>query len=519
MKSSLKKLVDSSEELEGIAAASQIERTDPTPNRHNRRTFFRKSGMFLGGMSLAKLMFSTTEEAVAQVTSRVNRSSSPSDLKITDMRYCILQLDPDGGSRNPIIRIDTNQGISGLGEVRDAADERYALFLKSRILGENPCNVEMLFRIIKQFGYHGRQGGGVSAVEMALWDLTGKAYGVPCWQLLGGRYRDKVRLYSYIPVSGKGGPDMDVEQFKEDIKQRIDNQGFTWLKFYPSLETIQHIPGTTVNSKFWSMPQYNDFVSYYRTKQPFTQQQITEKGLEALAEYVDTVRSVIGYEIPLSADGFGNYDLNNCIRVGQALDPYRLAWLEDMLSWEMTEQWKILTDSINTPTLTGEDIYLKEEFIRICDAHATDIIHPDLATSGGILETKKIGDYAQEKSVPMAMHSSGSPILFMANVHCAAATQNFLALEMTTQAVDNPWWENLVVTTDGRKVAEKGFANVPVSAPGLGIELNEDEIKKHLYPTDTSFFASTTEWNDLRSSDHLWSGRFTIGQKTGIIHK
>jgi len=519
MKTSLKNILAGNNVPKGVKKSSVTEDIMPSLPCNNRRGFFKNTGMIFGGISLGSFLFSSSEDAIAQVTSRVNRSSSPSDLKITDMRYCILQLDPDGGSRNPIIRIDTNQGISGLGEVRDAADERYALFLKSRILGENPCNVEMLFKIIKQFGYHGRQGGGVSAVEMALWDLTGKAYGVPCWQLLGGRYRDKVRLYSYIPVSGKGGPDMNIDQFKKDIKQRIGEQGFTWLKFYPSLETIEHIPGTTVNSKFWSMPQYHNFMSYYRTKQPFTQQQITEKGLDALSEYVGTIRNVIGYEIPLSADGFGNYDLNNCIRVGQALDPYRLAWLEDMLSWEMTEQWKILTDSINTPTLTGEDIYLKEEFIRICDAHSTDMIHPDLATSGGILETKKIGDYAQEKGVPMAMHSSGSPILFMANVHCAAATQNFLALEMTTQAVDNPWWGNLVTTTDGRKLTDKGFANVPVSAPGLGIELNEEEVKEHLYPSDTSYFVPTTEWNDLRSSDHLWSGRFTIGQKTGIIHK
>jgi L-alanine-DL-glutamate epimerase-like enolase superfamily enzyme len=358
MKDSLKQIVDGGKALERVASLSPPEEINLPHDRHNRREFFKKTGLLYGGMSLATFMYSSTEDAVAQVTSKVNRSSSPSELKITDMRYCILQLDPDGGSRNPIIRIDTNQGISGLGEVRDAADERYALFLKSRILGENPCNVEMLFKIIKQFGNHGRQGGGVSGVEMALWDLTGKAYGVPCWQLLGGRYRDMVRLYSYIPVSGKGGPEMNVEKFKEDIKQRIDVQGFTWLKFYPSLEMIGHIPGTTVNSKFWSTQQYNDFMSYYRTKQPFTQQQITDKGLDALAEYVETVRNVIGYEIPLSADGFGNYDLNNCIRVGQALDIYRLAWLEDMLSWEMTEQWKVLTDSINTPTLTGEDIYL-----------------------------------------------------------------------------------------------------------------------------------------------------------------
>jgi L-alanine-DL-glutamate epimerase-like enolase superfamily enzyme len=184
----------------------------------------------------------------------------------------------------------------------------------------------------------------------------------------------------------------------------------------------------------------------------------------------------------------------------------------------MTEQWKVLTEALETPTLTGEDIYLKEEFIKICNNHAVDIIHPDLATAGGILETKKIGDYAEEKGIAMAMHCSGTPVGFMASVHCAVATQNFLALEMTTQAVDNPWWGNLVKTTDGRKLVEKGYANIPLSAPGLGIELNDDEVKKHLYPTDKSYFAPTPEWNDKRSSDHLWSGRFTIGQKTGIIH-
>lgn len=482
----------------------------------NRRDFLRRAGALFGGISLAGMPGSHVEDLVAESTSRINRLSNPSDLKITDLRYCVLQLAQDG-SRNTIIKIDTNQGIYGLGEVRDAADERYALMLKSRIVGENPCNAEMIFKIIKQFGFHGRQGGGVSAVEMALWDLAGKAYGVPVWQMLGGRYRDKIRLYSYVPVHNWAK--MDIEKFKSDVKERIEVQGYTWLKFYPSLETISHIPGITVNSNYWAAPKYADITSYNRTKQPFTQLQITGKGLAELAAYVEFIRSVIGYEIPLSADGFGNYDINNCIRVGKALDPYRLAWYEDMLSWEMTDQFRVLTEAVETPTLTGEDIYLKEEFKKLCDSHAVDIIHPDLHTAGGILETKKIGDYAEEQGVAMAMHCSSTPVGFMASAHCAAATQNFLALEMTTQAVDNPWWENLVVTTDGRKLAEKGFANIPLSAPGLGIDLNEEEIRRHLFPTDKSYFAPTPQWDDKRSSDHLWSGRFTIGQPTGIVPK
>ena len=111
------------------------------------------------------------------------------------------------------------------------------------------------------------------------------------------------------------------------------------------------------------------------------------------------------------------------------------------------EQWKAVTDAINTPTLTGEDIYLKEKFFKLIDAQAVDIVQPDLATSGGLLETKLIGDYAESKGVPMIMHFAGSPVSFMANVHCAAATNNMLALEMPNNgSLDNPWWENLVKT-------------------------------------------------------------------------
>ena len=166
------------------------------------------------------------------------------------------------------------------------------------------------------------------------------------------------------------------------------------------------------------------------------------------------------------------------------------------------DQLKDISRSIETPVCTGEDIYLKEEFVKLCDMHAVDIIHPDLATSGGLLETKRIGDYAEEKGVAMAMHFAGLPISFMANVHCAAATQNFLALEH--HSVDLPWWESLVKTTDGKKMITKGFADVPLS-PGLGIELNEEVLKQHLHPSDKSYFAPTPEWDAKRSHDRIFS--------------
>lgn len=469
-------------------------------NESSRRNFLKKSA--LGGITLGSaFMFSPIEDVIAQTTQNVSRYSGPSDLKITDMRYCVTTV----LGRTAIIRIDTNQGIYGLGEVRDGADERYALFLKSRILGDNPCNVEMIFKKIRQFGGQARQAGGVCGVEMALWDIVGKAYNVPAWQMLGGRYRDKIRLYADTPEAGS------PEEQKKLMNYRINDQGYTWLKMDLGIGELKGKPGTLVNDKFWQNAQGNlaqwgdlsNYMAYGNTAHPFTQIQITDKGLDELGKLVANVRGMLGYDIPLSTDHYGHFDLNNGIRLGRSLEKYRLAWLEDIVSWEYTDQWKTISDALETPCLTGEDIYLLKSFKPLIDAHAVDIVHPDLASSGGLLETKRIGDYAEEKGVAMAMHQAGTPVSFMANVHCAAATQNFLALEH--HSIDLPWWEDLVKTTDGRKLITKGFANIPLSAPGLGIELNDEVVKQHLHATDKSYFEPTPQWNDKRSHDRIFS--------------
>src|SRR3982751_3664721 len=249
-----------------------------------RRSFLKKSA--LGGITLGSaFMFSPVEDLIAQSTQTVRRYSSPSDLKITYMRYCVTTV----LGRTAIIRIDTNQGIYGLGEVRDGADERYALMLKSRLLGVNPCNVEQIFKSIKQFGGQSRQAGGVCGVEMALWDIVGKAYNVPAWQLLGGRYRDKIRLYADTPEAGS------PEEQKKLMDYRINDQGYTWLKLDLSIGELKGKPGTIVNSKFWEnaqgmLQQWGDqsnYMGYGNAQHPFTQIQITDKGLDELAKLVD----------------------------------------------------------------------------------------------------------------------------------------------------------------------------------------------------------------------------------------
>jgi L-alanine-DL-glutamate epimerase-like enolase superfamily enzyme len=415
---------------------------------------------------------------------RVNPYSRPSRLEITDIRVANLVGVP---FRSSIIRIDTNQGISGYGEVRDQASPTFALLLKSRLVGENPCHVDKLFRKIKQFGHHGRQAGGVCGLEMALMDLAGKAYGVPAYVLAGGKFRDKVLCYADTPWS----PDpAEIGARLADRRKR----GFRFLKMDVGINLLRNIEGALA-----APPGALDTQT---TMHPFTGIEVTPKGVDHLAEYVATVRDIIGYDIPLATDHFGHIGLSSCIRVGRALEPFGLAWLEDMIPWQLTDQWRQLTEAIATPTCTGEDIYLRENFKPLLENGAVRVIHPDPATSGGILETKKIGDLAEENGVAMALHMAATPIATLASVHIAAATENFLALEH--HAADLPWWSDLV-TGLPRPLIEDGYITVP-DAPGLGFgDINEELLKEHLDPADPVFFEETTRWDREHSHDRLWS--------------
>jgi len=486
------KLPESPERIKGETDQKQEEQKQGD----NRRDFIKKAS--LGGLGLGFMCDNDPAKEMEYITQKVNRNGRPTDLKITDLRIAVVTGAP---MTCPLIRIDTNQGISGYGEIRDGASAKYGLFLKSRLLGKNPCSVEQIFKSIKQFGGQGRAAGGVCGVEMALWDLAGKAYGVPAYQMLGGKFRDYIRLYGDTPEVD------DPVAFAKKMKERLDT-GLTFLKMDFGVELLADIPGALVGGKNFDVkrqwginePQKGNANSYSMTKHPFTRVQITDKGLEIIQDYVGKVRDAVGYDVPLSADHFGHFDVNTAIRLGKALEKYQLAWLEDLVPWNFTDQWKQITDAINTPTLTGEDIYLKENFIKLIDARAIDMIHPDLASSGGLLETKKIGDYAEEKGVAMAMHFAGTPISFMANVHCAAATENFVALEH--HSLDIPWWEDLVTGID-RPIFNKGFAKVP-DKPGLGVDLNESVVKQHLRKGDL-YFAPTTEWDKVDSWDREWS--------------
>ncbi len=456
-------------------------------------------------------------ENFEQTLAHVNTNSKPSDLRITDMRFVDIVGAP---MHCTLLRIETNQGITGYGEVRDGASKLYAQMLKRLLIGENPCNIDKIFRRIKQFGGMSRQAGGVCGVELALWDIAGKAYGIPVYQMLGGKFRDKVRMYCDTDVDGKDtGLNMG-----DALKKRVEKHGYTMLKMDLGINQLWDVEGglsapvgfldeyhhtaemareakargDKAAARWWANRSYDQ----NNIAHPFTGIHITKKGFDYLENYVKEVRSVIGYEIPLSIDHFGHIGVEDCIKLANRLEDYNMCWLEDMIPWQLTEQYVRLHNASTTPIATGEDIYLLENFKPLLDNRAVSIIHPDILSSGGIYETKKIGDYAEECGVAMALHMAETPVACLAAVHVAAATNNFLGLEFHSNDVD--WWSDMVKDTEKPRIVD-GFMAVP-EKPGIGIdELDDEVLKEHIHPEIPGLWESTDEWNDWNSHDRLWS--------------
>jgi len=415
-----------------------------------------------------------------QALKSVNTHSAPSDLKITDMRIAVVCANYD----YPILRIDTNQGVYGIGEVRDAGHQENALQLKSRLLGQNPLNIDMIFRDIKRFGNWGREGGGVSGIEIALWDLIGKVYGVPCYQFLGGKYRDKVRLYADTPHPEDTSPEGYVQRVRGRAKL-----GMTFIKFDIGMHLLAGIKNTRIGTPTQHEYQTGSWVSAPGTG---TGVHVTDKGIDRMAEVVAAVREAVGWDLSLCIDhyGHGMMTTKEVIKLGHALEPYGLAWMEDPVQWWDWEGHQEVHDSVEVPIAAGEELYLLDGFRPFIENRAVDIIHPDLLTSGGMNETKKIADYAERFGIPTALHFAGSPIAFMANVHTAAAIPSFVALEH--HGLDLPFWEGLVTGLPKRYI-EGGYVAVP-DKPGLGVDLNLDNIRANLRPP-SGLFEDTSAWN------------------------
>jgi L-alanine-DL-glutamate epimerase-like enolase superfamily enzyme len=434
--------------------------------------------------SLLGPLFRATEGSVsAQET--VNRNSAPSGLKITDMRACRVAANYD----YPLIKIYTNQDVYGLGEVRDAGVEGIALLLKPYLVGRSPLNIEENLRLVRQFAGHGRMGGGYSAVDIAMHDIAGKVYGVPAHRLIGPKRRDRIRIYADTTDH------KDPKVYAERMRKRKE-MGLTFFKMDLHTDLIADRPDA-VNERGVA----------------------TDKGLGYLCEFLAAIRDVIGWSAPLAADHFGPLNVNDSIRYAKAFEPYQLAWAEDLLQtregshypWQNWRGYKTISDATTTPVNTGEDIFaLQDGFQPLIDNHAVDVIHPDIETSGGLLETKRIADCAEAADIQVAMHHAGSPIGGFAGYHCAATFgDHFLAME--NHALDMPWWQDLV-TGMPKPIIDKGYVAVP-ERPGLGLELNDAAVKEHLRRPE--YFEPTPMFDDFIVSGFRTGGPWPHFDETG----
>lgn len=426
----------------------------------DQRTRLSRRGLLGAVAGCGPLLKAVERDAGAQAPQPggFNRKSAPSKLRITDMRACRIA----SGLDYPIIRIDTNQGIYGLGEVRDAGVEGIALVLKPHLVGKNPLDIEPVLDNIRKFSNHLHLGGGYSAVDIALHDIAGKVYGVPCWRLLGSKYRNRVRVYCHLPSTS--GP----KAFAEGVRRRKE-MGFTFFKTSWSSSLVAKTPGA-VNENGVA----------------------TDKGLKLMCEVLDMIREAIGWESSLALDHIGSrLRVNDCIRYAKALEPYQLAWVEDPLpalpgelghggntsrDWQGYKEIKAAT---TTPVAMGEDLFgLEEGFRDFIDNRAIDIAHIEPLTAGGIRETKRIADYAAMRSIPTAVHCCVSPLGTIADVHAVATIRDFIAQERDNVFLDLPWWQDLV-TGIPKPIIQNGYIPVP-EGPGLGVELNEEVVKQHL---------------------------------------
>jgi len=413
-------------------------------NRQTSRRAFFKAGVAAGGLAMPGLL--TLAEAAQETAPR----SRPSDLSITGVTCGFVR----GGSRL-FVKVHTNQDIWGCGEGVDATPGTYHLVQRfSRMLeGKNPLNVHRLYEEIRKGGFFaGAQSGMyvavLSAIETALWDVAGKALGVPVYQLLGGKFRDRARLYCDTALYQRRLP--TPEDFADAAREAVE-MGFTAVKF--------------------DLDQANDPNKYDRynwTASP--------AELRRMVDQITAAREAVGPDIDICVDMHGRYDAITGEQVAKRLEHLNLMWLEEPIAAENADAYRKITESTSTPICAGENHYLAYGFRPLLDQGAVDIVMPDLQKAGGLGEGQRIANLANLYYVPFAPHMVASYLGAMASAHVCASVPNFMVLEWQIYFHKDPMYQE-IVSFDGPMVVD-GF--IPLSEkPGIGVEIDEEGMRKY----------------------------------------
>jgi L-alanine-DL-glutamate epimerase-like enolase superfamily enzyme len=387
-------------------------------------------------------------------------------VKITDVKVMIV--------RGPtwdwnLIKIETDAGVHGIGEaywgpgVKDMILKR----LKDDLIGEDPLNVVKLYTKCLLFnGGYGAIAGvtvqAASGIEIALWDLAGKLIGVPVCDLLGGRFRDKVRFYRTL----SSPPDKDPalpESWRRQAHDALANNpfGFTAFKFQGD-----SVP-TTADPTF-SEPGHDRYTN-----------QLTNKDIRRLVERMELVRKEIGPDIDMAVECHWKYATNDVIQYCNALEPIHPMWVEDPTPAENVETMERVSRATNVPICTGENLYLLAGFRELIEKQACAGVHIDIPKSGGLFEAKRISDFADLYGIWTACHNPASAVGTIASAHAASSVRNFRVHELAGGR--DPWTFEMV-THEGPFFKDGYF--IIQDKPGLGVDLNPDIVKAHLAPDE-----------------------------------
>jgi galactonate dehydratase len=379
-------------------------------------------------------------------------------IKITDVRTA--QVAVHGPQTH--VRIYSDQGIYGQGECTDAAVGSSSLIRSWRrmLVGHDPLNVEAIWEQIRTSGiFAGAQSGqyitALSAIEMALWDLAGKALGLPIYQLMGGKFRDKVQIYCDSDMEVPIGPESDRKL------PWIKEQGFKAMKI--DLDDAG-------DPARWD--KYNWTGS--------------NGEIDRMVKWVSSVRERMPADMALACDMHGRYDATTGKKVAKALEPFKLMWLEEPVPAEDIDAMADIRHSTSTPIACGENVYMRWGYRPVLEKEAVDIIQPDYQKVGGIGEAKKVANMAQAYYVPVAPHCVVSPIGVMATCHSCATIPNFLCCEWHWINHQDLWtgW-----VKEGQIIVN-GYVT-PSEQPGIGVEMDEEVAKKAQIKGTTWFEAET----------------------------
>ena len=415
-------------------------------NNSSRRKFLSKAAIAAAMTPLASL--STFGQGYEQAIDKTPKRSVPSDLKITDVKCGYIR-----GS--VMVKIYTNQDIVGHGEGVDAVPGTYHLVKNfgNRIKNQNPLNVHRLFENIRRSGFfQGAQSGMyvavLSAIETALWDIAGKALNLPVYQLLGGKFRDKIRVYCDTALYQRNLP--QPKDFA-DAAKKSKEMGFNAIKF--------------------DLDQANDpnkYDLYNWTASP--------AELQRMVDQMTAAREAVGPNIDICVDMHGRYDAVTAQAVAKRMEPLNLMWLEEPIPAENVEAYKLITESTSTPICAGENHYLAHGFRRLLEIGAVDIVMPDLQKAGGLGEGQRIANLANLYYTPFAPHMVASFLGAMASAHVCASVPNFLILEWQSYFHTDPMFKD-IVKYEGEWV-KNSFITLS-EKPGIGVEINEEGMKKY----------------------------------------